>query len=187
VSLIPISTLTNCTGMALEQTLAEQKAVLSEELKAKFGEQAIEADEKYTKEDHKKFSFLNPQARFVRRSELSEDRIYAAERYVGETFLFPRAICLGLSALGLLSKRQGFQYTRSPYTMLRESSGLAYRALLGPHVSGLRSTQRRVIIAGKEGSGKTWILLQMAAMALKQGYIVIAVPQGGPSLFRDSF
>jgi Mitochondrial ribosomal death-associated protein 3 len=114
----------------------------------------------------------------VARRELSWDRLQAAERYIGEIVLFPRSISERMNQLGLFNRKMGFQYTRTPYTMLRESSGLVYRALFGSHVQGDSTFRRRVIVAGKEGTGKTWILMQLAALAMMQDYIVITVPQG---------
>jgi len=62
--------------------------------------------------------------------------------------------------------------------MMRASTGLVARELFAQDVTHLGTRDRRVIVAGKGGNGKSFILLQMATLALMQNYVVVAVPRG---------
>lgn len=122
--------------------------------------------------------FRNLEAKFVMLDELEIRHLVYAERHVGEVFAFPDGIVNRLDALGMLTEKYGFQYMRKPMSMIRPNTGLVARQLLSQDVVHLGTKDRRVVVAGKGGSGKSFILLQIAAMALMQDYVVIAVPRG---------
>lgn len=96
---------------------------------------------------------------------------------MGEVLTFPEPLVKKLEALGMFNKKQGFQYMRQPVCLIRHNTGLVARELFAQK-EGLGTEDRRVIVAGKGGTGKSFILLQMAALALMQEYVVIAVPRG---------
>lgn len=121
--------------------------------------------------------FNNPEAKFVPSLKLETRHLLYSERHVGEVFTFPDNIVKKLEALGLFNEKQGFQYMRQPICLIRHNTGLVARELFAQK-EGLGTQDRRVIVAGKGGTGKSFILLQMATMALMQDYIVIAVPRG---------
>ena len=110
--------------------------------------------------------------------ELDVRHLLYAERHVGEVRAFPDDIARRLDALGMFTEKYGFQYMRRPVSMIRQNSGLVARQLLAEDVRQLGTKDRRVIVSGKGGSGKSFILLQIAAMALMQDYLVLAVPRG---------
>ena len=78
----------------------------------------------------------------------------------------------------MISEKYGFQYVRDAASVVRLNSGLVARELLAEKVKMLGTKDRRVIVSGKGGSGKSFVLLQIAAMALMQDYVVLAVPRG---------
>jgi Mrp family chromosome partitioning ATPase len=131
-----------------------------------------------TKEDRTKFVHRNPEAKFVLTHELEVPHLLYSERHVGEVFGFPESIVEKLNALGMFNAKQGFQYMRKPICMIRPNTGLVARQLFAQSISHLGTKDRRVVVAGKHGTGKSFILLQMAALALMQRYVVIAVPRG---------
>jgi primosomal protein N' len=131
----------------------------------------------------------NPDAKFVFLHELEIRHLLHAERHVGEVLKFPDNVVSKLDKLGMLNKKQGFQFMRSPASLMRPNAGLVARQLLADDVSHLGTKDRRVVVSGKGGSGKSFMLLQIAALALMQNYVVVAVPRGStPRLvfnFRD--
>jgi len=130
------------------------------------------------KSDHKLFQHHNPEAKFVLTYDLENRHLLYSERHVGEIYSFPEPIIEQLLSLGMFNPKQGFQYMRKPICMIRNNTGLVARQLLAKEVEHLGSKDRRVVVAGKPGTGKSFILLQMAAMALMQKYVVFAVPRG---------
>ena len=107
-----------------------------------------------------------------------------SERHVGEVLSFPDAVTEQLNALGMFNLNQGFQYMRRPVSVIRPNAGLVARQLLAENVSHLGTKDRRVVIAGKPGTGKSFLLLQIAAVAMMQKCVVIAVPRGITSSIR---
>ena len=101
-----------------------------------------------------------------------------SERHVGEVLAIPEEIVGQLADLGMFNKNQGFQYMRRPVCMMRANTGLVARELFAQDVTHLGTKDRRVVVAGKGGNGKSFILLQMATLALLQNYVVVAVPRG---------
>ena len=101
-----------------------------------------------------------------------------AEHHISEVHSFPDDTAEELNALGMFNEKQGFQYMRKPISMIRPSTGLVARQLMSDDVADLGTKDRRVVVTGKAGTGKSFILLQMAAMALMKNYVVIAVPRG---------
>ena len=73
---------------------------------------------------------------------------------------------------------------RRPVCLIRPNTGLVARQLLAEDVSHLGTKDRRVVVAGKPGTGKSFSLLQIAAAALMQKYVVVAVPRGITSSIR---
>ena len=130
------------------------------------------------KTDSKLFQHHNPEAKFVLTYDLEIRHLLYSERHVGEVYSFPEPIIDQLFALGMFNPKQGFQYMRKPICMIRNNTGLVARQLLAKEVGHLGTKDRRVVVAGKPGTGKSFILLQMAAMALMQRYVVFAVPRG---------
>jgi Mrp family chromosome partitioning ATPase len=130
------------------------------------------------KPDRKVFQHYNPEAKFVLTHDLEVRHLLYSERHVGEVYSFPEPIIDQLLALGMFNPKQGFQYMRKPICMIRNNTGLVARQLLAKEVGHLGTKNRRVVVAGKPGTGKSFILLQMAAMALMQRYVVFAVPRG---------
>jgi Mrp family chromosome partitioning ATPase len=120
----------------------------------------------------------NPDAKFVYLAELEARHLLNAERHIGEVFAFPEPVVRKLDTLGMLNKRQGFQFMRAPASVMRPNAGLVTRELMAQDVIHLGTRERRVVVAGKGGSGKSFILLQTAAMALMQNYVIVAVPRG---------
>ena len=130
------------------------------------------------KADRQLFQHHNPEAKFVLTHDLEIRHLLYSERHVGEVYSFPEPVIEQLHSLGMFSPKQGFQYMRKPICMIRNNTGLVARQLLAKEVEHLGTKDRRVIVAGKPGTGKSFILLQMAAMALMQKYVVFAVPRG---------
>lgn len=130
------------------------------------------------KTDRKVFQHYNPEAKFVLTYDLEVRHLLYSERHVGEVYSFPEPIIDQLHALGMFNPKQGFQYMRKPICMIRNNTGLVARQLLAKEVGHLGTKNRRVVVAGKPGTGKSFILLQMAAMAMLQRYVVFAVPRG---------
>lgn len=130
------------------------------------------------KEERKVFFRGNPEAKFVFMPELELRHLLYAERHIGEVVSFPEAAIEQLDTLGMLNARYGFQHMRQPAGLIRPNTGLVARQLLSQDVSHLGTKDRRVIVTGKGGSGKSFMLLQIAAMALMQKYVVVAVPCG---------
>lgn len=130
-------------------------------------------------------TFRNPDAKFVLSEELQTRHVVFSERHVGEIHSFPVRIEEKLEKLGMFSEKYGFQYMRKPHTVIRPHTGLVARRLLAGSVEHMDTKYRRVIVAGEGGTGKSFILMQIAAAALMKGYIVIAVPRGplSPQLF----
>jgi len=123
-------------------------------------------------------TITNPNAKFVPFPNLMEEHLLQAERHVGDVVLFPSEILNRLNALGMVNEKLGFQYTRNAASVIRQNSGLVARELFAGNVRHLATKDRRVIVSGKGGTGKSFMLLQMAALALMQEYVVIAVPRG---------
>jgi Mrp family chromosome partitioning ATPase len=124
------------------------------------------------------FRVSNPDAKLVLLDDLEVQHLLYAERHVGKVHAFPDEIVKKLEALELFTEKYGFQYMRRPMSVIRQNSGLVARQLLAQGVRHLGTKDRRVIVSGKGGTGKSFILLQIAAMALMQDYVVIAVPRG---------
>jgi primosomal protein N' len=122
--------------------------------------------------------FYNPKAKVNLTRDLELRHLLYAERHVGGVHSFPDEVTRKLNILGMFNEKQGFNYMPKPISMIRPNSGLVARQLLAEAVTPLGTKERRVLISGKSGSGKSFILLQMAAMALMQDYVVIAVPRG---------
>jgi len=78
----------------------------------------------------------------------------------------------------MFQPKYGFQFMRKPVSLIRPNSGLIARRLLSSAVEDRGTEYRRVIVAGKGGTGKSFILMQIAAVALLKNYIVVAVPRG---------
>ena len=125
----------------------------------------------------KKSLFNNPEAKFVPSLRLEARHLLYSERHVGEVFTFPEKVVKQLENLGMINEKWGFQYLRDPICLIRHNTGLVARELFAQK-EGLGTGERRVIVAGKGGSGKSFILLQMAALGLMQDYVVVAVPRG---------
>ena len=132
----------------------------------------------------KHFEHMNFNAKKVMVSEFKEEHLLFAERHVGEVVAFPQRILPQLAALDMFTPKQGFQYMRQPVSVIRANSGLVARKLLAKDLAGLGTRERRVIVAGKAGSGKSFMLLQIATMALMQNYVVIAVRNGMASFWQ---
>jgi hypothetical protein len=137
-----------------------------------------------TKEDRKQFQYHNPDAKFVLTYDLEPRHLLYSERHVGEVLSFPDSVAEQLNALGMFNRNQGFQYIRRPICLIRPTAGLVARQLLAENVSHLGTKDRRVVVAGKPGTGKSFLLLQIAAVALMQKYVVVAVPRGITSSMR---
>lgn len=120
----------------------------------------------------------NVNAKLVVTPDLELRHLLFAERHVGEVVAFPETVAARLESLGMFNEKQGFQFMRKPVSVIRHNTGLVARELLAPDVTNLGTKDRRVIVTGKGGTGKSFILLQMAAMALMQKYVVLAVPRG---------
>jgi hypothetical protein len=125
----------------------------------------------------KKTLFNNPEAKFVPSLRLETRHLLYSERHVGEVFTFSEKIVKQLESLGMMQEKWGFQYLREPICLIRHNTGLVARELFAQN-EGLGTGERRVIVAGKGGSGKSFILLQMAVLGLMQDYVVITVPRG---------
>jgi hypothetical protein len=143
-------------------------------------------------------TFRNLDAKFVLAEELQTRHIVFSERHVGEIHSFPVKIEEKLEKLGMFNEKYGFQYMRKPHTVIRPHTGLVARRLLAGSVEHMDTRYRRVIVAGEGGTGKSFILMQIAAAALMKDYIVIAVPRGSfiatifcesglTGIFRDRF
>jgi Mrp family chromosome partitioning ATPase len=130
------------------------------------------------KEERKRFHHMNPDAKFVLTYDFELRHLLYSERHVGEVLSFPEETIEQLNSLGMFNSKQGFQYMRRPICVVRPNTGLVARQLLAQDVSHLGTKDRRVVVAGKPGTGKSFMLLQMAALALMQKYVVIAVPRG---------
>jgi site-specific recombinase XerC len=130
------------------------------------------------KEARKIVQFNNPKAKFVVTREMELRHLMYSERHVGEVLAIPDEIVGQLADLGMFNKNQGFQYMRRPVCMMRANTGLVARELFAQDVTHLGTKDRRVVVAGKGGNGKSFILLQMATLALLQNYVVVAVPRG---------
>jgi Mitochondrial ribosomal death-associated protein 3 len=122
--------------------------------------------------------YQNPNAKFFIVSELEERHLLHSEQYFGEVVAFPENVVGRLASLGMFNEKQGFHLMRQPVSVIRNNSGLVARELFAQDIRHLGTDKRRVLVTGKGGSGKSFILLQMAAMALMQKYVVVAVPRG---------
>src|SRR5579862_9498828 len=114
----------------------------------------------------KRWGVSNPEAKLVLLDDLEVRHLIYAERHVGEVLAFPEAIVDKLDVLEMFNEKYGYQYMRKPMSMIRQNTGLVARELLGQDVLHLGTKDRRVIVSGKGGTGKSFILLQIAAMAL---------------------
>jgi Mrp family chromosome partitioning ATPase len=123
-------------------------------------------------------TFRNLDAKLVLSEELEPRHIVFSERHVGEVYCFSRKIEEKLEKLGLFREQYGFQYMRKPHSVIRPHAGLVARRLLTGSVEHMDTKYRRVIVTGEGGTGKSFILMQIAATALMKNYIVIAVPRG---------
>jgi len=129
-------------------------------------------------EARKIVQFHNTKAKFVLSREMEVRHLMYSERHVGEVLAIPEGILGHLAALGMFNRNQGFQYMRRPVCLIRANTGLVARELFAQDVKHLGTRDRRVIVGGKGGNGKSFILLQMATLALLQNYVVVAVPRG---------
>jgi len=109
---------------------------------------------------------------------LKLDYLLQAEQFSGETYRFDEQVCDQLQALGMFNAKQPFHYMRWPTTAVRTNSGLIARQLFDERIKHLGTNDRRVVVTGKAGSGKSIALLQICAAALSEGYVVVAVPRG---------
>ena len=135
----------------------------------------------YNKKYAPKVSFRNPEAKFVLTRPLEPRHLEYAERHVGEVLSFTAEIENKLEMLGMFQPNYGFQFMRKPVSLIRPNSGLIARRLLSSAVEDRGTEHRRVIVAGKGGTGKSFILMQIAAVALMKKYVVVAVPRGSSS------
>ena len=135
-------------------------------------------DQMSPKEASKIVKWNNPRAKFVLTREMELRHLMYSERHVGEVLAIPERVSNQLASLGMFNQHQGFQYMRRPVCVMRHNTGLVARELFAQDVSALGTRDRRVIVTGKGGNGKSFILLQMATLALMQDYVVIAVPRG---------
>jgi DNA replication protein DnaC len=172
----------------LEQEQAEQGTFIAAEVKnlqrreqqQQLGEEEEEEYENvdsYLKEYNRHVDSCNPKAMLVWIDRLKSRHLLYAERHVGQVFTFGSRIERKLEMLGMIQPKYGFQFMRSSMSVIRSNSGLVARKLLS-NTEDWDSSERRVIVAGKSGTGKSFILMQIAAAALMQKYIVIAVPRG---------
>ena len=146
----------------------------SREFNDNEGDEAAVYNEKHVPE----IKYRNPEAKFVLTMQLEPRHLEYAERHVGEVLSFPAEIEEKLEMLGMFQPKYGFQFMRKPVSLIRPNSGLIARRLLSSAVEDRGTEYRRVIVTGKGGTGKSFILMQIAAVALLKNYIVVAVPRG---------
>ena len=161
-----------------EAALAARKNAPPLQQRPSEEEEVEEEEEESPKEARKRVQFLNPKAKFVPTREMELRHLMYAERHIGEVLAIPEGIVGQLADLGMFNRSQGFQYMRRPVCLLRPSTGIVARELFARDITHLGSKDRRVIVAGKGGNGKSFVLLQMATLALLQKYVVVAVPRG---------
>jgi Mrp family chromosome partitioning ATPase len=142
----------------------------------------VEEEERGHRRRVRDAAFRNPDAKLVLSEELQTRHVVFSERHVGEIHSFPVKIEEKLEQLGMFNDKYPFQYMRKPHTVIRPHTGLVARRLLAGSVEHMDTRYRRVIVAGEGGTGKSFILMQIAAAALMKDYIVIAVPRGPLSL-----
>lgn len=160
-----------------EAALAARKNAPPVQQRPSDEEEEVEEEED-PKDARKRVQFRNPNAKYVQMREIELRHLMYAERHVGEVLAIPEKIVGQLADLGMFNRSQGFQYMRSPMCLLRPSTGIVARELFAQDITHLGSKDRRVIVAGKGGNGKSFVLLQMATLALLQKYVVVAVPRG---------
>ena len=161
---------------------AEEVAKIAAAEKARLLGSSQDAEEVEEEGGHRRrvrdVTFRNPDAKFVLSENLQTRHVVFSERHVGEIHSFPPKIEQKLEQLGMFNEKYGFQYTRKPHTVIRPNAGLVARRLLAGSVEHMDTGYRRVIVTGEGGTGKSFILMQIAAVALMKDYIVIAVPRG---------
>lgn len=174
---------------AHEEAEKAESLAAAKEILGRTGE-TEEVDEDEESQPRRKYvrdvRFHNPDAKFVMLYELALKHIIYAERHLGEVCYFPAEIEEKLEKLGMFQPKYGFQYVRKPFSLVRPNLGLVARRTVAENVEHLDTSFRRVIVAGKPGTGKSFLLMQIAAAALMQNYIVIAVPRG-PTLLAGFF
>lgn len=95
------------------------------------------------------------------------------KEHVGTVFEAPSNVASQLYALDVLQKQGGYQYFSQIASVLRESS-IELADILALDGS---SKDRRVILDGPAGSGKSVAMLQAITLALQQKWVVVSVPR----------
>ncbi|KTW30635.1 hypothetical protein T552_00351 [Pneumocystis carinii B80] len=93
----------------------------------------------------------------------------------GRLFNFPLNILEKMRNLGVFQFEPRIDHSKDPVVVLRESSVYIGRKLLDDNIS---SKDRRIILIGNQGTGKSFCLLQAQCLAFQKGWIVLAIPRG---------
>lgn len=115
---------------------------------------------------------LNPAAPKVDLRQ-SSSAAYTQEN-IGTVFETPSNVTSQLYALDVLQSQGGYQYFSQLATVIREPSVDLSKVLVetpGP------SDNRRIILDGPAGSGKSIVMLQAIALALQLKWVVVSIPR----------
>lgn len=123
---------------------------------------------------------LNPSAPKVDLKQ-SQVSLYK-EEMKGSILETPQSVVLQLYALDVMQRQGGYQYFSQFATILRDST-IKLAEIMAKDTS---SQNRRILVDGPAGCGKSVTLLQAISLALQQRWLVIAIPRG-ESLVDSSF
>ncbi|KAG4303777.1 hypothetical protein PORY_002819 [Pneumocystis oryctolagi] len=93
----------------------------------------------------------------------------------GNLFNFPLNILQKMRDLEVFGFESRVDFSKDPVVILRECSISIGRILLNDNIS---SKDRRIVLIGNQGTGKSFCLLQAQCWAFQKGWIVLAVPRG---------
>ncbi|KAG4301535.1 hypothetical protein PCK1_002020 [Pneumocystis canis] len=93
----------------------------------------------------------------------------------GKLFNFPSNILQKMRNLEVFRFEHRVDFSKDPVVVLRECSVYIGQKLLDDNVS---SKNRRIVLIGKQGTGKSFCLLQAQCWAFQKGWIVLAIPRG---------
>ncbi|KTW32035.1 uncharacterized protein T551_00717 [Pneumocystis jirovecii RU7] len=93
----------------------------------------------------------------------------------GRLFNFPLNILQKMKNLDAFRFEHKIDFSNDPVIVLRECSIYISQKLLDDNVS---SKNRRIVLIGDQGTGKSFCLLQAQCWAFQKGWIVLAIPRG---------
>ena len=102
----------------------------------------------------------------------------------GKLATFSDIAVRNLEACKFFGKHHGFQFFHYPATLLRRQTVELAEEFLKQRRGG-RSAQRRTVLVGGPGSGRSVILAQILAVGWHTNHVVVFIPRGMSEIFKN--